>query len=90
MNLEIIVFVLYFVILFGVALFFFFNGSNQNQKDYFLGGRSMGPWVAAMSAQASDMSAWLRWEQRPTGSSAPSGSESFPRRPMTPSPCPST
>ena len=59
MNLEIIVFVLYFVILFGVALFFFFNGSNQNQKDYFLGGRSMGPWVAAMSAQASDMSAWL-------------------------------
>ncbi len=57
--LEIIVFVLYFVVLFGVALVFFFNGSNQNQKDYFLGGRSMGPWVTAMSAQASDMSAWL-------------------------------
>ncbi len=59
MNLEIIVFVLYFVILFGVALIFFFNGSNKDQKDYFLGGRSMGPWVTAMSAQASDMSAWL-------------------------------
>ena len=59
MNFEIIVFVLYFVILFGVALLFFFNGSNKDQKDYFLGGRSMGPWVTAMSAQASDMSAWL-------------------------------
>ena len=59
MNAEILVFVLYFVILFFVAMAFFFNGSNQDQKDYFLGGRSMGPWVAAMSAQASDMSAWL-------------------------------
>ena len=56
---EIFVFVAYFVILFGVALFFFFNGSNKNQKDFFLGGRTMGPWVTAMSAQASDMSAWL-------------------------------
>lgn len=59
MNFEIVVFILYFVILFGIALVFFFNGSNRNQKDYFLGGRSMGPWVTAMSAQASDMSAWL-------------------------------
>ena len=59
MNWEIIVFVLYFVVLFGIALVFFFNGSNRDQKDYFLGCRSMGPWVAAMSAQASDMSAWL-------------------------------
>lgn len=59
MNAEIIIFIAYFVILFGVALIFFFNGSNRNQKDFFLGGRAMGPWVAAMSAQASDMSAWL-------------------------------
>ena len=59
MNIEILVFVAYFVILFFVAIMFFFNGSNRNDKDYFLGGRSMGPWVAAMSAQASDMSAWL-------------------------------
>ncbi|MCQ2544970.1 MAG: sodium/proline symporter [Clostridia bacterium] len=59
MNAEIFVFIAYFVILLGVALLFYFNGSNKNQKDYFLGGRSMGPWVTAMSAQASDMSAWL-------------------------------
>ena len=59
MKSEIIVFLGYFVILFFVGLIFFFNGSNKGQKDYFLGGRSMGPWVTAMSAQASDMSAWL-------------------------------
>ena len=56
---EIIVFVIYFAFLLVIALVFFFNGSNKNQKDFFLGGRSMGPWVTAMSAQASDMSAWL-------------------------------
>jgi len=58
-NAEVFVFVAYFVVLFFVGLIFFFNGSNKNQSDYFLGGRSMGPWVTAMSAQASDMSAWL-------------------------------
>ena len=58
-NAEVIVFIGYFIILFFVGLVFFFNGSNKNQSDYFLGGRSMGPWVTAMSAQASDMSAWL-------------------------------
>ena len=59
MTAEMITFVLYFVALFGVALVFYFNGSNKNQEDFFLGGRSVGPWVAALSAQASDMSAWL-------------------------------
>lgn len=58
-NGEMITFLGYFIILLFVALFFFFNGGNKNQEDYFLGGRSMGPWVTAMSAQASDMSAWL-------------------------------
>ncbi len=32
---------------------------NNNVKDYFLGGRKMGPWVTALSAEASDSSAWL-------------------------------
>jgi len=59
MNAEVIVFLGYFIVLFFVGLIFFFNGSNKNQSDYFLGGRTMGPWVTAMSAQASDMSAWL-------------------------------
>ena len=58
-NTEIIVFIAYFAVLFLVATAFFINGANKNEKDYFLGGRTMGPWVTAMSAQASDMSAWL-------------------------------
>ena len=59
MNWELIVFFAYFIALMGVALIFYFNGSNKNEEDFFLGGRSMGPWVTALSAQASDMSAWL-------------------------------
>ncbi len=33
--------------------------ANKNSESYFLGGRSLGPWVTAMSAEASDMSGWL-------------------------------
>ncbi|MCQ2550442.1 MAG: sodium/proline symporter PutP [Lachnospiraceae bacterium] len=32
---------------------------NSNSEDYFLGGRNLGAFVAALSAQASDMSGWL-------------------------------
>ncbi len=56
---QIIAFVLYFVAMLGIGIFFFFKSNNSGEKDYFLGGRSMGPWVTAMSAQASDMSGWL-------------------------------
>lgn len=31
----------------------------KTSEDYFLGGRGLGPWVTAMSAEASDMSSWL-------------------------------
>ena len=44
------------VIFIGV---FFAKKSQANSENYFLGGRSLGPWVAAMSAEASDMSGWL-------------------------------
>ena len=58
---DIFAFVLYFVAMLAIGIFFFFKSKNKdvNEKDYFLGGREMGPWVTAMSAQASDMSAWL-------------------------------
>ncbi len=32
---------------------------NKTLADFILGGRRLGPWVTAISAQASDMSAWL-------------------------------
>ncbi len=56
---EILAFVLYFVIVLGIGIFFFLKTKTGGEKEYFLGGRKMGPWVTAMSAQASDMSAWL-------------------------------
>ena len=56
---EILAFVLYFVAMLGIGIYFFVSTKNNGDKEYFLGGRKMGPWVTAMSAQASDMSAWL-------------------------------
>ena len=44
------------VIVIGIA---FSKRANKSSENYFLGGRSLGPWVTAMSAEASDMSGWL-------------------------------
>ena len=59
MNWELFSLVAYFTAMLGIGILFFFRAKNTSDKDYFLGGKSMGPWVTAMSAQASDMSAWL-------------------------------
>jgi sodium/proline symporter len=32
---------------------------NKSSEDFFLGGRKIGPWTTALSAEASDMSGWL-------------------------------
>lgn len=44
------------VIVIGIV---FAKRANKSSENYFLGGRSLGPWVTAMSAEASDMSGWL-------------------------------
>ncbi len=44
------------VIVIGVV---YAKRANASSENYFLGGRSLGPWVTAMSAEASDMSGWL-------------------------------
>ncbi|MCD7774617.1 MAG: sodium/proline symporter PutP [Clostridiales bacterium] len=61
MTLELLAFILYLVLMLSVGMLFFFKsrGAANGAKSYFLGGRSMGPYVTAMSAQASDMSGWL-------------------------------
>jgi len=59
MNMEVLAFVLYFIVVLAIGIYFFVASKNAGEKEYFLGGRSMGPWVTALSAQASDMSAWL-------------------------------
>ena len=35
------------------------NSKQKSNEDYFLGGRGLNSWTAALSAQASDMSGWL-------------------------------
>lgn len=52
-----ITFLCYFVVMLGVGYIAWQR--TQNSSDYFLGGRSLGPWSAALSAGASDMSGWL-------------------------------
>ncbi|MGN0444655.1 MAG: sodium/proline symporter PutP [Acutalibacteraceae bacterium] len=59
MTSELIAFILYFVIVIAIGIFFMLKTKNGSEEDFFLGGRQMGPWVTAMSAQASDMSGWL-------------------------------
>ena len=56
---ELIVFILYLVFMIGIGVYFFLRTKNGGEKMYFLGGRKMGPWVTALSAGASDMSAWV-------------------------------
>ena len=50
--------VIYMVVVIAIGLLFA-KQANKNSENYFLGGRSLGPWVTAMSAEASDMSGWL-------------------------------
>ena len=56
---QIFAFALYFAVVLAIGNYFFLKSKGGGEKEYFLGGRSMGPWVTAMSAQASDMSGWL-------------------------------
>ena len=58
-NVQImIVMVVYMLAVIGIGLAFA-KKANESPEAYFLGGRTLGPWVTAMSAEASDMSGWL-------------------------------
>ncbi len=50
--------VVYMGAVIGIGIYFM-KKSAKSSENFFLGGRSLGPWVAAMSAEASDMSGWL-------------------------------
>ncbi len=42
-----------------VSIGVYFSRKNKTTDDFYLGGRKLGPFVTAMSAEASDMSSWL-------------------------------
>ena len=49
--------VAYLLAMLGVGVWF--AKKNNSVDDFYLGGRKLGPFVTAMSAEASDMSGWL-------------------------------
>lgn len=53
----IIIFLIYFAAMFAIGIHF--HKKNESVSDYLIGDRKLNKWVAAMSAQASDMSGWL-------------------------------
>lgn len=58
MNAPILIaMILYMAVVIWIG--FIYSKKNRTSEDYFLGGRGLGPWVTAMSAEASDMSSWL-------------------------------
>ena len=50
-------FAFYMLVMIGIGAFY--SRKTKNNEDYFLGGRGLGAWTAAISAEASDMSGWL-------------------------------
>lgn len=48
----------YMAVVIGIGVYYS-KRANENSDNYLIGGRSLGPWVTAMGAEASDMSGWL-------------------------------
>ncbi len=58
---ELLAMLIYLAWVVAIGIYFFCRDkkAGSGEKDYFLGGRNMGGWVSALSAGASDMSAWV-------------------------------
>lgn len=50
-------FALYLLMMLAIGAYYY--RSQQGLSDYILGGRTLGPWITSMSAEASDMSGWM-------------------------------
>ena len=57
-NIVILVTIVFYMIMM-VAIGLSVSGKTKTSSDFYLGGRKLGPFVTAMSAEASDMSGWL-------------------------------
>lgn len=51
--------IIYLAAMVYIGWYFSRTGSSDSTTDFYLGGRKLGPFVTAMSAEASDMSSWL-------------------------------
>ena len=61
MTVSVIAKIIAFALYLGLMIFVGLRTAKNNNSasDFFLGGRKVGPWVTALSAEASDSSAWL-------------------------------
>lgn len=61
MSMTTIALIAAFVLYLGFMVFIGLRNMKKNASagDFFLGGRELGPWMTALSAEASDMSGWL-------------------------------
>lgn len=59
MYYKLAMFIVYLIAMLAIGIYFFLKNKAKGEKDYFLGGREMNGLVAAFSAGASDMSAWV-------------------------------
>jgi sodium/proline symporter len=61
MTSQMIAMIIAFALYLGLMVFVGIRSAKNNNSasDFFLGGRKVGPWVTALSAEASDSSAWL-------------------------------
>ncbi|MEG2200238.1 MAG: hypothetical protein RRY25_08165, partial [Anaerovorax sp.] len=57
MRVEIIVLVIYFVFMIGIGLYW--QKRAKSSEDYLLGGRSMGPFITALTLQTTAMSGYM-------------------------------
>lgn len=49
---------IYMAVVIGIGLYYY-KRAGASSSNFLIGGRSLGPWVTAMGAEASDMSGWL-------------------------------
>ena len=56
--LVVLAILIYFIVVLTIG-FIYAKRSNSSTSEYFLGGRKVGPWFTALSAEASDMSGYL-------------------------------
>lgn len=57
-NISVIIaFAIYLGVMMGIGIYYYRR--SQGLDEYILGGRSLGPWITSMSAEASDMSGWM-------------------------------
>jgi sodium/proline symporter len=58
-NVQILIaMILYISVVIGIGVYYAKRAS-ESSDNYLIGGRSLGPWITAMGAEASDMSGWL-------------------------------